>query len=67
MTLRRLLGPEGPQIGCDECFDKLDVYVEAELAGRDSDAAVPSLRARLEGCPACAEEHASVRALAQGT
>jgi anti-sigma factor RsiW len=67
VTLRRLLGPEGPQIGCDECFDKLDVYVEAELAGRDPDAAVPGLRAHLEGCPACAEEHASVRALAQGT
>jgi anti-sigma factor RsiW len=67
MSLDRLLGPEGPEIGCDECFDKLDVYVEAELAGRDPDAAVPGLRAHLAGCPACAEEHASLRALVQGT
>jgi anti-sigma factor RsiW len=66
VTLRRLLGPDGPEIGCDECFDKLDVYVEAELAGRDPDAAVPGLRAHLAGCPACAEEHASLRALVQG-
>jgi anti-sigma factor RsiW len=67
MSLDRLLGPEGPEIGCDECFDKLDVYVDAELAGRDPDAAVPGLRAHLAGCPACAEEHASLRALVQGT
>jgi anti-sigma factor RsiW len=67
MSLEGLLGPEGPEIGCDECFDKLDVYVEAELAGRDPDAAVPGLRAHLAGCPACAEEHASLRALVQGT
>jgi hypothetical protein len=67
MILDRLLGSEGPEIGCDECFDKLDVYVEAELEGRDPDAAVPGLRAHLAGCPACAEEHASLLALAQGT
>jgi anti-sigma factor RsiW len=66
-VIERLLGPEGPEVGCDECFDKLDVYVEAELAGRDPDAAVPGLRAHLEGCPACAEEHASLLALVQGT
>ena len=22
-----LLGPVGPEIGCDECFDRLDEYV----------------------------------------
>lgn len=66
--IRRVLGPDGPEIGCDECFARLDVYVEAELAGRDADALVPGLRAHLEGCPACAEEHASLLALArQGT
>ena len=29
----------------------------------DADAAVPGMRAHLEGCPACAEDHASLRAL----
>jgi anti-sigma factor RsiW len=62
--LHRLLGPEGPEIRCDECFEKLDAYVDAELSGRDADALVPGLRAHLDGCPACAEEHASLRALA---
>jgi anti-sigma factor RsiW len=63
--LRRLLGPDGPEVGCDECFAQLDVYVDAELAGRDADALLPGLRAHLDGCPACAEEHASLLELAR--
>ena len=65
-ALGRLLGPAGPEVGCDVCFDELDRYVELELAGRDADAAVPGLRARLDGCPACREEHESLRALVGG-
>ena len=65
-ALRRLLGPCEPEIGCDECFEQLDRYVELELAGADADAAVPGLRAHLEGCSACREEHDSLRALVGG-
>jgi hypothetical protein len=61
--LKRLLGPAGPEIGCDECFAELDRYVELEVAGSDADAAIPGLRAHLEGCPACREEHDSLLAL----
>jgi hypothetical protein len=62
-TLGRLLGPADEEIGCDECFEQLDVYVELEVAGKDADAGVPGLRAHLEGCPACREEHESLLAL----
>jgi anti-sigma factor RsiW len=62
-ALERLLGPAGPEIGCDECFDQLDRYVDLELAGADADGAVPGMSAHLAGCPACREEHASLRAL----
>ena len=65
-SLGRLLGPREPEIGCDECFEQLDRYVELELAGRDADAALPGFRAHLEGCPACREEHESLRALVGG-
>jgi hypothetical protein len=65
-ALRRLLGPTEPEIGCDECFVQLDRYVELELTGKDADAAVPGLRAHLAGCPACREEHESLRALVGG-
>ena len=65
-ALARLLGPSEPELGCDECFVELDRYVELEVAGRDADAAVPGLRAHLDGCPACREEHESLRALVSG-
>ena len=58
----RLLGPAGPEIGCEECFAELDRYVELEVAGADADAEVPGLRPHLEGCPACREEHDSLLA-----
>ena len=63
--LGRLLGPTGPDIGCEECFERLDVYVEAELAGEDAELCVPGMRAHLDGCPACAEEQDSLRELLQ--
>jgi hypothetical protein len=65
-ALGRLLGPSAPEVGCDECFARLDEYVELELAGEDPQAAVPGLRAHLDGCPACREEHESLRALVGG-
>jgi hypothetical protein len=64
--LGRLLGPAGPEVGCDECFAELDRYVELEVAGKDADAEIPGLRAHLAGCPACREEHDSLRALVAG-
>jgi hypothetical protein len=60
--LLRLLGPAGSELGCDECFQQLDRYVELALAGADPDAAIPGMRAHLQGCSACAEDHDSLRA-----
>jgi hypothetical protein len=65
-ALGRLLGPAGAEVGCDECFAQLDRYVELELAGTDADVVIPGLRAHLDGCPACREEHESLRALVGG-
>jgi hypothetical protein len=61
-----LLGPEEPEVGCDECFAELDRYVELELAGADPDARLPGVRAHLAGCLACREEHQSLRDLLSG-
>ena len=59
--LRALLGPEGPELSCEECFEQLDRYVELELGGSNADQAIPGMRAHLEGCPACREDHVSLR------
>jgi hypothetical protein len=63
--LKGLLGPEGPELSCEECFAELDRYVELELSEADADAAVPGMRAHLEGCGACNEDHQSLRALVE--
>lgn len=62
-ALTRILGPVGPEVGCDACFELLDEYVELELSGADADERLPGMRPHLAGCPACAEEHASLGAL----
>jgi hypothetical protein len=62
-ALERLLGPAAPEATCDECFDQLDLYVERDLRHGDAARVMPRLAAHLRGCPACAEDHDSLRAL----
>ena len=47
-----------PWLSCDDCFALVDEYVEALLAGDLT--AAPAMRAHLRGCPACAEEAATL-------
>lgn len=61
--IARLLGPSGPEVSCEECFELLDEYVDLELAGEDADARLPGMREHLQGCPACREDHESLRDL----
>ena len=63
--LEALLGPGRPELTCEECFAKLDRYVELELGGVDADTGVPGMAAHLEGCGACDEDHQSLRALVE--
>ena len=62
-TLHRLLGPGESEVSCEVCFAQLDAYVDAEVIGKDADALVPGMRAHLTGCPACADEHDTLKAL----
>jgi predicted anti-sigma-YlaC factor YlaD len=59
--MTRLLGPSGPEVSCEQCFEQLDEYVELELAGADADRQLPGLSEHLQGCPACREDHESLR------
>jgi hypothetical protein len=61
--LARLIGPAGPELSCEECFEQIDQYVELELTGAVADREIPGMRAHLEGCTACREEHSSLLAL----
>ena len=62
-TIRRLLGPAEPEVLCDECFEKLDQYVDLELRGTGADDEIPGMRPHLDGCPTCQEEYESLREL----
>jgi hypothetical protein len=64
-TIKRVLGPAEPELQCDECFAKIDEYVDLELQGADADQHIPGMRPHLEGCPACHEEYESLRELVQ--
>ena len=52
------------EIGCDECFERLDGFAETELSGVDASAAMPSVRDHLDKCVDCRSEYeALLRAL----
>ena len=44
-TVDRLIGPAGPELGCNDCFEMLHAYVELELARAPTSAQMPLMRA----------------------
>jgi len=56
------------EIGCDECFEQLDRFVETVLAGKNAAEAMPLVQDHLERCNDCHEEFeallSALRALA---
>jgi anti-sigma factor RsiW len=62
-AIGRLLGPAETEVSCDDCFAQLDAYVDREVLVGDAEQIMPALAAHLRGCPACAEDHDSLRAL----
>jgi anti-sigma factor RsiW len=48
-----------PWLSCDDCFRNLDAYVEQAAGDVDPERWEP-MRVHLRGCPACAEEAASL-------
>lgn len=53
-----------PWLSCDECFERMDTYVESLLsASSDHDHPDPAMAKHLAGCGACDEEAQSLMAL----
>ena len=59
---RRLTLPTDPWLSCEGCFERMDGFVEALLAGSPA-ADDAAMRVHLAGCPACSEELESLLAL----
>ena len=64
---RNILTAHPDEIGCDECFEQLDRFVEMTLAGKNAAEAMPLMQDHLERCADCREEFeallAALRAL----
>jgi len=41
------------EIGCDECFERLDIFAETELSGVNASAAMPLVDDHLDKCEDC--------------
>jgi len=56
------------EIGCDECFQQLDRFIEITLAGKNAAEAMPLVQDHLDRCADCREEFeallATLRAIA---
>ncbi|MBX6763581.1 MAG: hypothetical protein K6T51_03600 [Rubrobacteraceae bacterium] len=62
---RAIGGTSEEEIGCDECFEQLDRFVEMELAGLDAAEAMPLVKDHLERCGDCREEFEALLAALQ--
>ncbi len=65
--VRAALETSDDELGCEDCLDQVDSFVETELAGLDAAAAMPLIHNHLQKCGDCREEFeallAAVRAM----
>ena len=54
--VRAIVTTRPDEIGCDECFEQLDRFVEMELAGKNPAEALPLVEDHLSRCRDCREE-----------
>jgi hypothetical protein len=54
--VRMVMTTRPDEIGCDECFQQLDEFVEMALDGKDAAEAMPLVQDHLERCGDCREE-----------
>ena len=53
---RAIASTRDEEIGCDDCFEFVDIFVEAELQGKNPEEAMPLVKAHLNRCANCQDE-----------
>ena len=56
MLLREIAETREVEIGCDECFEQVDRFVEMKLSGLNTAQAMPLVQEHLQICGECREE-----------
>lgn len=54
--MRGIMTSRPDEIGCDQCFEHLDCFVEMTLAGKEADEAMLLVQDHLGRCTDCREE-----------
>jgi hypothetical protein len=55
------------EIGCDECFERLDGFAEAELSGVEASTAMPLVGDHLQKCEDCRSKFEALLTALRGT
>jgi hypothetical protein len=55
------------EIGCDECFERLDTLAETELSGVEASAAMPLVGDHLNKCADCRSKFEALLTALRGT
>lgn len=64
--VRGVLSTRQDEIGCDECFEEVDRFVEMTLAGKNAAEAMPLVQDHLQRCRECREEFEALLAVLRG-
>ena len=64
--VRSVLTADPNEIGCDECFEQLDCFVDMTLAGKSAAEAMPLVQDHLKRCRDCREEFEALLAALRG-
>lgn len=54
--VRAIAATKAEELGCDDCLEQVDRFVEMELAGLDAAEAMPLVKDHLNRCGDCREE-----------
>ena len=58
--VRAILTTKEDEIGCDECFSVLDLFIELKMAGKNAAEIMPLVQDHLERCGDCHEEYDAI-------
>jgi hypothetical protein len=59
---RGVMTRRADEIGCDECFEQVDHFVDMALDGKDAATALPLVQDHLNRCHDCREEYEALLA-----
>ncbi len=65
--LRVVVETHETEIGCDECFEQLDRFVEAELSGSEARSVMPLVGDHLDKCADCRSKFEALRTAVRST